>query len=426
MNRLSIILLMVCTLFFAGCGGEEVETFSRYPYVRIPGFATADYIKQLADADPEKVYNAVCNLGRSARSHGNALWTQEPDPDSEDWQEAHDVFTNVCSQLQSGNSMILAASLRYLQETRPRDLEEDVRTELFNSVCRVESTHPLVQFEQISLLEMLVDETTQVPEALLHRFLDSKSWVVSHKAYDLIAALTAESIQMEMLRRYRVTNDQVERTFLLCTFKGSFRPEVIDCLKQEMFSTEEGLIPNYSFDALLKKIELPSVYTWMLEHAADFNPKAREKIFNAAVDMDDAEVGDELMHAMLDEGFAMDDEFLFQVVALENEVAGESSEDLSVEDMEKAERLLAVLDEVISATPELAGRLAELRAKTVEERNRHEALTAALDPLKEDYLAKVKPVLTEHGIPGEVQEKYLKNVPHLNVEGMLNEASSEL
>jgi hypothetical protein len=417
MKKTIPILFAVSLVLGAGCDGDK-ETFSRYPSLDVPEYQTDDYIRELSGSNPEVVYNAICHLGKGAAGFGNAMWGKEADPESEKFQDAQHVYSSICAQLQSKDPQLVAVSLRFLQLFARG---KDARSELIEPVCAVESSHPLVQFEQVALLNMLVDEPTQLPEPLLTRLLNSKSWVVSRSTYGLIGKLSNDSLRSELLARYRSESDESERLLLLEAYGNSSEPKVLEFLMEEMLSTEDVRIRQIAFVSLLNQIETPLVLTWMIEHAAKFGQKEQKSLFDAAYEMDGDDAGFDLMRELLVIGYAPEDEFLMEYIEMEYILTTAFSEelseelDLSEEDIQESKAMCANMEKILQNSPVVAKRLNELREKEAEKRIQCQAVEVEFDPLVEEFMEKAKTILSEHAVPDEEQKKFLKPITSLNL-----------
>jgi len=410
MKTLMHVLSAVSLVLLVGCGGEE-EKYSRYPSVCIPGYTKDDYVEQLSDENSEKVYNAICRLGSSARNMGNALWGEKADPESDDWQMAQRVYSEMRIQLQSKDPIVLAASLRFLQLFAGSHAS---RSELVDPVCRINSRNPVVQFEQVELLKQLADDETMVPEPLLRRLLNSRSWIVSRNTYGLIGGLANEGLRAELLQRYTSSADEIEHTLILVALgEGPSSPE-LEFMMNEVLHTESAKIRNCAFHSVLGQLESPAVQRWISKHAAEFDPDEQKWIFNAAGELDSTEAALTLMHEMLACGYTPDDDFLDEVIALEDKIARGHDKEKSDEDMEEAQKALAGVGELIAAHPVLAQRLEEVRKRKSIERHQYAVLSQKLDPLKDDFIAKTRRILTENGVPEDKQQEFLKPVTGLD------------
>jgi len=415
MKTLFHILIIAGMALMAGCG-EEKEQFARYPSVGIPEYTCDDYVRQLSDTDPEIVYNAICNLGISAREMGNALWGDKANPESDEWKSAMHVYTNVCLQLEKDDPMAIAASLRYLQLFAGSHAS---RSELMEPVVQLESAHPLVQFEQVELLLRLIDENTSVPEPVLRRLINSKSWIVSRSAYGLVGRQSDESLRAELLHRYHSSNDETERLIVLASLEEGTTPDELEFMMNEMMETESSGIRKRAFYSILNNASDPVVEAWLGAHLSEFGKEEQGLVFGVAEEMDDAEAGFRLMEKLLAQGYEPDDSFLQDILDVETAIAEASSEDLAGEDLAEAKNMLAKLDRLIAGNPPLAKRMADLRESEALRRTRYEALQAEIEPLKSELVQKLEKVLSEHEIPEDEQEKFLKAVVGLDAESVI-------
>lgn len=417
--------LLAGLVLMVGCGSDE-ESYTRYPSVRIPEFTSDDYVVHLSSEDPEVIYNAVCNLGNSARKMGGSLWGDKADPESDEWKAAQQVYTNICIQLQSEVPMTVAASLRFLQLFVG---SHEARSELIDPVCRINSSSVLVQFEQVALLKRLVDDTTTVPEPLLRRLLESKSWIVSRSTYGLVGELSNESLRSDLLARYRSDNDEAERLLLLAAYGNSSEPEVIEFMMNEMLATDRPKIRHAAFFSLMNNIETPLVQAWIIEHSAEFEPDEQGWIFNAAGEMDNDEAGLKLVHEMLNCGYEPEDKFLLEYIEMDYifkaSLSGELSEELelSEEEIEECKVLCASMEKILQENRVVAARLNELREREAQKRAQCQALEAEFGPLVDEFMEKAGIVLSQHAVSDEEQEKFLKPITGLNYTSLIPAAS---
>lgn len=410
MKTLKWMLTIASLVLVAGC--DEKERFSRYPSVGIPRFEASEYVAQLSDKDPEVIYNAVCNLGLSAEDFGDALWGDKKgsEPASEEeWLVAQNVYTNICTLLGSKEPMVVAASLRFLQ-LFAKDHEQ--RSELIEPVCRIKSSHPLVQYEQVEILNRLTDDTTRLPEPLLRRLLNSKSWVVSRSTYELIGRLRDEPLRKELVARYRASKEENERLILLGALSEHAGPEEIELAQQEVFSAASTNISRRAVMLLAENLDAPGVFAWVVDHFQQLCSADAEEseIFDLVFDVN-AEKRGEAARYLLDRGYVPGDDYLKQLnQRIENKPEAVPPE------------LQQVVQELITV-PEVAERWQAIRQKTDDKKQQCAVLEEALKPLREEYQVKVQSVLAEHGVPEEVQKKYMKQVGSVNVTGIMSELS---
>jgi hypothetical protein len=403
-------------LLLAGCGGEETEQLSRYPSVVIPMYAPNEYIEQLSDKNPETVYNAICNLGSFADELGDVLWGnhENKEPDPEELNTAQHAYAEICAQLDSKHPLNVAASLRFLQLFV---CGHEERSELIGPVCRIQSDHALVQFEQVELLKRLSDDTTRLPEPLLRRLLNSKSWIVSRSTYELIGSLVDGPLRKELVERYRATYDETERLILLCAWSENLEPEEIALLQEEILTSDHERIRNLATCIISDYLDEPGVFAWVVAYYAQLCDAIDEEpgeIFEIVYDVNEEKASGAVRY-LFEKGYVPGDEFLD---ALNKKF--ESKPD------NVASNLLAI-EEALIEVPEIAARWQELRdeaAKAKQQLQRRcDALTETLTPLRAEYIMKVQSALTEQGIPDEVQQKYLKKLSSPDVKGMVGESA---
>jgi hypothetical protein len=387
MNRIYNVLLGTCLVLLTGCGSDE-ETFSRYPSVSVPEYGKEDYIHDLSDPDSELVYNAICNLGGGAKQFSKILCAEDADPASPEYQRADKVYRAVCSQLESKEPHVAAVSLRFLQvfarEYKPKE-------ELVETVSRVESRHPQVQFEQVTLLRPLVSESSRLPEPLLRRLLNSPSWIVSRSAYGLIGRLHNEPLRQELTRRYRNTEDEKDRLILIMALRNRLEPEEARMLEEEMLSTENSKIRHATGMALVKNVDCPGVKPWLIDHYSQFSDKEKSWMFDQCDDSD-------LACEFLSQGYVPDDESLEELA------------EASLLEDEELQAELKRFEEAIQANPQLAGRWQTMKEEAAQKQARMNALHEDMVPLSQEFTNQVQVLLAKHEMPESDQKKALEKI----------------
>jgi hypothetical protein len=386
MNRIYHVLLAACLVLLAGCSDEE--TFSRYPSVSIPEYGKEDYIRDISDPDSELVYNAICNLGRSARQCSKTLCAEDADPASPEYQRADKVYRAVCSQLEAKEPHVVAASLRFLQVFAK---EYKSKEELVEIVSRVESRHPQVQFEQVTLLRPLVSESSKLPEPLLRRLLNSPSWIVSRSAYGLIGRLHEEPLRQELVSRYRNTEDEKERLILIMALRNRLEPEEARMLEQEMLSTENSKIRHATGMALVKNVDCPGVKPWLTDHFPHFSDKEKSWMLDQCDD-------DDLIFWFLSQGAVPGEELLKELVLV------------SLIDDGETEAELRRFEEAIQANAQLAGRWQTMKEEAVQKQARMNALHEDMVPLSQEFTNQLQVLLAKHEMPAPDQKKAMEKI----------------
>ncbi len=386
MNRIYNVLLATCLVLLAGCSDEE--TFSRYPSVSVPEYAKEDYIRDLSNPDSELVYNATCNLGGGARQFSKTLCAEDADPASPEYLRADKVYRAVCSQLESKEPHVVAASFRFLQvfakEYKPKE-------ELVEIVSRVESRHPQVQFEQVTLLRSLVSESTELPEPLLRRLLDSPSWIVSRSAYGVIGRLHEEPLRQELVRRYLNTEDEKERLILIVALRNQMEPDEARMFEEEILSTENSKIRHATGMALVKNVDCPGVEQWLTAHFSQFSDKEKAWMLDQCDD-------DDLGFWFLSQGAMPDDKSLKELV------------EASLIDDEEVQTELRRFEEAIQANPQLAGRWQTMKDEAEQEQLRMNALYQDMVPISKEFTEQVQALLAQHGMSEPDQKKAMEKI----------------
>jgi hypothetical protein len=382
MTKTIPILLAVSLILGAGCDGDK-ETLSRYPSLKVPAYTQDDYIRGLSDSNPEVVYNSICHLGSSAAGFGNAMWGKEADPESKKFQDAQHVYDSVCAQLPSKDPQLVAVSLRFLQLFARG---KDARSELMEPVCAVDSSHPLVQFEQVALLNILVDETTRLPEPLLKRLLNSRSWIVSRSTYGLIGRMPDGPFRATLLPRYRDTADEAEKLLLLDAMGQKLATQEIEFIEDEMLTTENLRIRSAAYGVLRCNLEYPEIQTWFIRHFKELSPEEQKHLFEDG-NIEDEEVASDWMCQLLVLGYMPDDDCLAMLYGCFEEASEEDRE------------LFFKLEQTILSIPEVAARWQALQEEIEEGRRLHEALCEEIAPIAKDVLAKLQICNEKHELP---------------------------
>ena len=398
---ITLLSLTAAALLIAGCD----EEFSRYPSVSVPEYGTEDYLRDLSDPNPELVYNAICKLGISAKRFGKTLCAEDADPASAEYQQAEQAYRSICEKLDSEDPLIVAPSLRFLQlfskEYKPRK-------ELLNAAIGVESNHPQVLFEQVTLLRMLVCKHSQLPEPLLHHLLDNPSWVVSRASYDLIGRLSSEPLRQELLGRYKDTDDERERLLIIVALGQQLEPEEARFFEKEMLETDSPKIRNATGVRLTNNLNCPGVKTWMGDHYQEFSEAERARIFKKTVDFD-------LTMRFLNMGFIPDDDELeemaedFLLIEQAKEEHPQQAEKVKEKNAQLFDQLIRI-DQALETAPQLNGRWQVLKEEAKQKHHRINALREELAPVSQEFLENTKALLTKYEMPASEQEKALEKI----------------
>ena len=407
MKKTIPVLLTVVLAFVAGCGEKE-ESFSRYPSLSVPQYKTEDYIRDLSSSDPEVVYNAICNLSSKAAGFSNILWGEDPDTESSEYQAAQRAYNSVLPQLQSEEPMLVAVSLRFMQKF----VKNKGRTELIEPVCAIESSSPLIQFEQVKLLSVLVTEVSTLPEPLLDKLINSESLIVSGASYALLGKLSDERWRGELLTRYQASEDEIEQLVLLAAYGRKSDSNTVSFLQHEMLAATNPKIRQCAFDVIIRNIDSPDVLPWVSDHFLDFSREEQERIFDS--DIEDSDAALELMRTILEKGYDPGDEFLQGLVTMKEIMpVVQAEEDIDEEFEELMERALEI-EKVVVSYPELAARMEPMREEVRRNVSRMTSMESEYEPLVEEFSDKARAFLTEHGVSEEEQDEFLEEIPGLD------------
>lgn len=380
--------LLMCLVLLAGCKNDG-KSFSRYPSVAIPKYGQADYIRDLSDPKDERVYNAVCNLTPHAAWYGELLCAQDADVESEDYKNATAVYSVVRGTLGSKKPQIVAASLRFLQLFAE---EYDPKNELLARVVQIERTEWQVQFEQISLLKVLVGRDSQLPESLLRRFLASPSWIVSRSAYDLVGQLNEDSLRQELVQAYRDAGDERERLILIQALGHQVRPTEARLFEQEVFVSLSPKIRELLSSVLLKNVNTPERRAWWIDHYLQFNSQERARLFSECNDLD-------LTCEFLMLGDAPDEEFMENLLR----------DLVEVESAEKRNDLLR-LEQALLAKPQTGARWKRLKEEAEQARQRLASLGEELAPQAQEFRNEMRALMAKHEVPESQIETVWKHL----------------
>jgi hypothetical protein len=387
-NKNTMHLLTISLILSTGCNVEE--RFSRYPSVSVPEYELEDYLMDLSDPDSELVYNAVCNLGEDADDFSKILCAKDADPTSDKYQRSADVYNAVCGTLEAKDPLVVAASLRFLQIFAKN---YEPKAELLEIVCEVESSHPQVQFEQVTLIKNLVcEKSSDLPEPLLRRLLNSPSWIVSRTAYSLIS-LSGGSLRKELVRRYQTTEDEREQLILLAALSIQLlEPEEIRMLEEDMLAAQSPRLRIATGMTLVSAVNAPETTQWLSNHYPQFNAEERKMIFSRSEDI-------ELKCRFLSHGYVP------EVGKLKLWAKG-------LLNNEKPDRKAELLrfDKALQTNPQVAARWQSLKDEAIQEHQRRDALREDMTPLSEEFLDNTKKMLAKHNTSASEQKRILENI----------------
>lgn len=394
LSKLLPVLLAVSLLVGIGCKDEE--EFSRYPSVSVPGYDLTNYIPDLAHSNPEVVLNAVVILGSAASDFGKQLGGDKADPASEGYRIADEVYHRVLPLLQSRHPQVVAASLHFFQRFSSQFSR---KAELVSPISQIQSPHPLVQFEQVTALQMLGTNVTQLPAPLLRRLVASPSWLVARQTYGLIDSLRDPALRAELLQRYPSLTEERERLLLLTAFTREPGPAAIELLQRELLTSASPRLRQSAGQILVANLELPGLLDWFISHYSQFRPEDRTALF-------EAHHVSELHIAFIARGYVPDDDFLPRLIMKLEDESDEGSD----------YRLR--LEKAVVASPALAAQWQRLRADRARARAQFAAIEKEYAPLAQAFREQSRAVFLKHKVPAENQNQFIEQIPALNRLGL--------
>ncbi len=297
-RNIFLTLILTCSVFLSGCK----EDFSRYPSVVIPQFSEEDYYSLLANANPEIVYNAICVLGAQAGDLGERLSDKKVDKNSQEFTRDWNIYQKITQLLSSRDPRIAAASLRFIQLFLNKYTAKE---ELLNPVLKIKSNDPLVEYEQVVALSLLVNKNSVVPDSVLREFLNNSSWIVSKSAYRLVNSLEDEPFRDELIKKYRQIPDEKEKLLILTALESNFNDSVTDFLFDEIHFTKSTKIRYAIFDMLENSKNPPKVLDWLTKNYDGVIRMEGEYLFQRHASMMDQKFSSMVLIIFLNKGFRL-------------------------------------------------------------------------------------------------------------------------
>ena len=395
--KLIPLLLAACLAIATGCRDDDP---SRYPTVTIPGYEVKDYVADLAHPNPEIVFNAVSALCPLADKIETALSKPGDTNSYLSHETAKAAYQGVLPLLKSRDPRLVAVSLRFFQLL---GTTYDASSGLIAPISQIESTHPLVQFEQVGALNVLVTNTAQLPAQSLRRLLHSPSWMVSRATYPLIGKLQHETLRAELLARYPAATEAREKLLILSAFARTPGAKAIELCQEELLSSNQNKIRLTAAGLLVSNLDIPGVGEWLATHYPRFNPEVRETIINGCARSNgDDKAGTELLSRFLIQGHQPDKDlmrWLLEVLAREPETLPDH---------------LQRLEKAVRTSPTLGVTWAAEWQARAQARARFASLSKEFPSLAQEFTAKAQALFAKHKIPDEKQKRYLEALANLD------------
>ncbi len=367
--------------------------------VGVPGYEPKDYVADLSHANPEIVFNAVSVLCPMADKIETAMSKPGETNSYLSHATAKAAYQGVLPLLKSRDPRLVAVSLRFLQLL---GTEEQAKPDLIARIGQIQSTHPLVQFEQVVALTTLATNTTRLPASLTHRLLHSPSWMVSRATYQLIDKLQDETLRVELLTRYPTVSEDREKLLILAAFTRTPGPKAIELLQQELLTSSKEKIRLAAAGLLVSNLDIPGVGEWLATHYPHFSSEAREIIIKGCARSNgDDMAGTELLSRFLIQGYLPDEDllrWLHSVLQREPETLPDH---------------LQRLERAVRTSPNLGVTWAAEWQKRAQARVRLAALNQEFPALAQEFTAKAQAMFAKHNIPANKQRRYLESLSNL-------------
>lgn len=407
MKKKLLFPFVICSLFISGCYNTD-EYFSRYPYIDIPQYKVGDYLNLLSDKNPEIVYSSIVVLGPHARWMGERLSSKKSDKTSAEYNAecitALNAYKKVLILLNSKDKRVLAATLRFLQFFCK---EYKMKAELLEPVLQIKSNDPQILYEQILALNIIADKDSDIPDAVLRKFLNNHSWIVSRSAYLLVNSLKNERIRKELFHKYKSFNEEKEKLLILTAFKAQCSDSLTDSFLEEVLKTKNAKIRNEIYDILVNCQNQEKVLLWLDQNYDKLASADKEYLFLLS---GEPKFLSKLKILWLKHGFMPQASFLED---LNKDLDGfEGKTDVSESDKERLNDLLEI-EKTLQTNKLLSEQWTALRKKT-------KALNAELinvqngyNIITQEYVKKIVEYLDEHNVSDEKKQEYIKGVDEL-------------
>lgn len=403
MKRLIWVFVTIIGFFIIfGCYGEKKE-YSRYPSISVAGYLKEDYCKLLSDKNPEVVYNAICNLLPEADSIGRLLSDDKADKNSKEHIFVSNTFTKIIELLKSKDDRILSSNLRFLQ------LFSDgysKKKDLIVPVLKIKSKSANVQYEQVMLLSEITSKDSKIDPLVLKRFLNNKSWLVSRATYFLINALQDETIRLELVKRYKSIDNEMEKLLILNAFEDKFSDDVFKLLRDELISTKSDKIKNEIFGMLGNGQDEKKVIEWLDKNYENF-PK---KDIDTLVNMYDRDLSDKFSNSLFiifaKKDFVPKDDFLKKLIS--SIKTSEAEKEPSAQQKEELKDLLSLKEALLANAP-IKEKWQAVEAKLNEEGMLYEKMDDEYGRAVDQFAFKIDEILKKYKIAEDKRKEFLKN-----------------
>lgn len=245
--------------------------------------------------------------------------------------------------LQSKNTKILSASLRFLQLFGKNYCK---KSELIDQILKVNNNNTNVKIEQIIALSYISDKESSIVASFLSKSLKNKSWLVSRITYKLINSLEHKPARMELIQKYKTINSEAEKLLILSALKNNFDKDIFGFLTNELLTVRNSKIKNTIFSMLSHSADSEIVLNWLDQHYSNFS---KDDIVSLAgyyqSELED-NFSSSLLAVLIKHGFAPDEEFIKKLY--ESIAVYANKGDISHEEQGKLNNLLKIKNSLVA------------------------------------------------------------------------------
>jgi len=401
MKKVIFVLTAMSLLGISNCNEEG---FSRYPSVSVPEFANEDYYNQLSGKNTEVVYNAVVNLGEQAARLSKLLSDDKANKNSPEYITAEKIYHKIVTLLNSSDSKVAAASLRFLQLF---SANYSKKAELLGPVTKINSNNPQVIYEQMMMLERIAGKDTVIDNSLLRKFLDSPSWIVSRSSYLLVNKLENENLRKELIARYKTLSNEQEKLLILNAFKTRSGDSDVDFFFSEIESTKNSKIRYAIYDILGNCKDREKALAWFTQNYEKITPDDRSYLFKHYAATMEEYFSSRLLAILLSNGFMPGTDFIKvlgdRLDAYSEKTALSPQEKEYLYDLKIIEKAL-----IDGKTMAVYWQSLSLERKAINDKIAK--LQVEYNAVAVDAAAKIDAIFKKYGVSEKMRKEYLENI----------------
>ena len=407
MKRIIIVIAIIGSFLISGCF-ESQEEYSRYPSVGIPEYSMEDYHNLLLNKNPEIVYNAVCNLLGMAKQIGVTLSDAKMDKKSKEYTVSLNIYKKILQLLTVRNDKIVASSLRFLQLFSQAENIE--KKELIEPISNIRTKSSNVEFEQLIALSGIVSRGSLVDKAFIEKFLRNKSWLVSRAAYLLVNKLEDDQIRAELINKYRLLDDEMEKLLILGSLRNGFSDNVFEFLSNEILYNNNIKIRRYILMMLGNGQDQNKVLSWIQRNYEMLSKEDINILTNTCYNNLGDTFSSSLFIVFLRNGFKPEGDYLKKlndsIISYENKLELSSVEKTALNNLLRIEQALLESNST-------KGVWLSLKSATKDEQKINSEIKDLYNKSIDQFIPKAERVLKKHNLDDKKREEYLTGLREL-------------